>query len=277
MAQLSPPGTLLEVARGDDLPVGVNLRWRLEALIASGRLPANERLPGIRELAAGAGINVNTARSIYRQLEDEGLAVSRHGLGTFVAPHPPVAPALEDFAAHVAAEAIALGIDPRELARALYVGSSPDDPFSERLDAELFATPRTQEEARSARAALRGQIARLEAQLAAYPETEAGEAATWASAVPRVATIDELERIRDDLLGQVRRAQASAEKRSKRHESARRWQEDALANPSAHRWESVSSEDLGEPGCGTVAVRPRWGPVGALMDWWRVKISSGCP
>jgi hypothetical protein len=39
----------------------------------------------------------------------------------------------------------------------------------------------------------------------------------------------------------------------------------------------VSNEDLGEPGCGGVAVRPKWGPVGALTDWWRVKISSGCP
>ena len=27
-----------------------------------------------------------------------------------------------------------------------------------------------------------------------------------------------------------------------------------------------------------LAGTPRpWGPVGALMNWWRVKISSGCP
>jgi hypothetical protein len=24
-------------------------------------------------------------------------------------------------------------------------------------------------------------------------------------------------------------------------------------------------------------VRPRWGVLGMLMNWWRVVISSGCP
>jgi hypothetical protein len=38
----------------------------------------------------------------------------------------------------------------------------------------------------------------------------------------------------------------------------------------------VSSEDIGEPGA-TLAVRPRWGLLGMLLSWWRVRISSGCP
>ena len=92
-----------------------------------------------------------------------------------------------------------------------------------------------------------------------------------------MAPLAELEAVRDELLDRLTRAQAAAQKRSDRHETARSWREDALASPSSHRWESVSTEDLGESGCGTVAVRPKWGPVGALMDWWRVKISSGCP
>jgi DNA-binding transcriptional regulator YhcF (GntR family) len=266
------PSSVPELVRGDDLPVGANLFWRLQALIRSGHLPANQRLPGIREFAAGAGVNVNTARAIYRRLEDDGLAVSRQGLGTFVSPHAPVSPALEELAARVAAEATALGIEPRELARALYAGSSAAG-----LEEGLATAPRTDEEERSARDALRGQIARLEAQLAAYPETRSAEGATRVHAVPRIATLDELEAVRDDLLGQLKRAQAAAEERGERQGAARRWREEALADPSSHRWESVSNEDLGEPGCGGVAVRPRWGPVGALIDWWRVKISSGCP
>jgi DNA-binding transcriptional regulator YhcF (GntR family) len=261
-----------ELVRGDDLPVGANLFWRLQALIRSGHLPANQQLPGIREFAAGAGVNVNTARAIYRRLEDDGLAVSRQGLGTFVSPHAPVSPALEELAARVAAEAAALGIEQRELARALYAGSSAAG-----LEEGLATGPRTDEEERSARNALRGQIARLEAQLAAYPESRSAKGATREHAVPRIATIDELEAVRDDLLGQLKRAQAAAEERGERQGAARRWREGALADPSSHRWESVSNEDLGEPGCGGVAVRPRWGPVGALTDWWRVKISSGCP
>ena len=88
----------------------------------------------MREFATGAGVNVNTARGVYSRLEEQGLTVSRQGLGTFVSPYVPVAPTLEQFAAEVAAEAIAQGIDPRELARALYAGSSPGRAFGEELD-----------------------------------------------------------------------------------------------------------------------------------------------
>jgi hypothetical protein len=49
------------------------------------------------------------------------------------------------------------------------------------------------------------------------------------------------------------------------------------ADPASHKWDTVKSEDLGEPGCGKWEVQPKWGPIGALMNWWRVKVSSGCP
>jgi DNA-binding transcriptional regulator YhcF (GntR family) len=278
MAQQGERPLLSDPTRTDDLPVGTNLAWRLQVLIHSGRLAPKDRLPGVREFAAGAHVNVNTARSVYRRLEDQGLAVSQQGLGTFVAPFVAVAPSLEEFAAQVAADAIAQGIDPRELARALYAGSSPQDPFSGPLEERLVDTPRTQEEERSARAALRGQIARLEAKLAPYPEARGSSKAGAPSAPqPRVAGIDELEAIRDDLIARFKKAQAEATRREQREGAARRWREEALTEPSAHRWEYATREDLGEPGCGRLEVRPAWGPVGALMDWWRVKMSSGCP
>jgi DNA-binding transcriptional regulator YhcF (GntR family) len=278
MAQSSRSREMVELVRSDDLPVGVNLSWRLRVLINSGRLAPRDRLPGVREFAAGAGVNVNTARSVYRRLENQGLAVSQQGLGTFVAPHVTIAPSLEQLAAQVAAEAIAQGIDPRELARALYAGSSPRDPFGEPPVPETGSTPRTEEEKRSARAALRGQIARLEARLAAYPDAATPRATGGVSAAqPRLASIDELEVTRDDLVARLKRAQADASRKDERQGAARQWREDAIADPSAHRWEYATREDLGEPGCGRIEVRPTWGPVGALMDWWRVKMSSGCP
>jgi DNA-binding transcriptional regulator YhcF (GntR family) len=276
MAQSPDTETLPDLARDDDLPIGVSLAWRLQVLIQSGRLPATERLPGVRELAAGAGVNVNTARVVYRRLENDGLAVSRQGLGTFVAPYVAVAPTLEQFAAQVAAEAIAQGIDPRELARALYSGSSPRDPFAE--PGEEDRAPGEPEETRDARASLRGQIARLEASLAPYPEAAASaEAASGLDPHPRLPGLGELEAIRDDLVARLKSARAEAERRGERVSMAREWLEDATSDPAGHRWETASSEDLGEPGCGRVEVRPAWGPVGALMDWWRIKMSSGCP
>jgi hypothetical protein len=49
------------------------------------------------------------------------------------------------------------------------------------------------------------------------------------------------------------------------------------ADPAGHRWEIVTTEDTGDPGCRNWRVVPRFGPLGAIMGWWRVKVSSGCP
>src|SRR5215467_8724297 len=56
-----------------ELPVGVQLSWRLRALIATGRLAAGERLPSFRRLAEWGGVNVNTVRAVYAGLEEAGL------------------------------------------------------------------------------------------------------------------------------------------------------------------------------------------------------------
>ena len=50
-----------------------------------------------------------------------------------------------------------------------------------------------------------------------------------------------------------------------------------LAKPAEHKWLRISRADVGEPGCGHWHSRPRLGPLGMLMGWWRVKVSSGCP
>ena len=52
---------------------------------------------------------------------------------------------------------------------------------------------------------------------------------------------------------------------------------DVLADPPAYKWVRVANEDIGEPGCKHWHVRPRFGLLGMLMNWWRVRISSGCP
>jgi DNA-binding transcriptional regulator YhcF (GntR family) len=279
MAQHEGGGRVAELTRSDDLPIGVNLSWRMQVLIQTGRLPAKEQLPGVREFAAGAAVNVNTARSVYRRLENQGLAVSRQGLGTFVAPYVSVAPTLEQFAAQVAEDAVSQGIDPRELARALYSGSSAGDPLAPGLEEGGSSGALPAEEKQLARATLRGQIARLEASLAPYPGR--GEAAaTPESPVgprPHLADLDELEQIRDELVGRLKAAQAEAERTGERENVARQRLENAVADPSAHRWETGSNAEMGDPGCARWEVRPAWGPVGALMNWWRVKISSGCP
>jgi hypothetical protein len=238
----------------------------------------------VRELAASTGVNVNTARALYRRLESEGLVVSQHGMGTFVAANASVSPALEQVAAEAAQTARELGIEPRELARTIYSGSQPESldvaevgPLDPAVDSP------TEQDARAARRTLRGQIAKLEAELAAYPEDAARagieEAAPEPLAGPtaRIAGIGELEAVRDQLLERLRRVRAEAERRSRREGKARRRLDSMLEDPVAHKGEAVSNSDMGERGCSEYRVQPAWGPVGALMNWWRVKVSSGCP
>jgi hypothetical protein len=50
-----------------------------------------------------------------------------------------------------------------------------------------------------------------------------------------------------------------------------------LADPAAYKWARISRDDIGVSGCGHWHSRPRLGPLGMLMGWWRVKVSSGCP
>jgi DNA-binding transcriptional regulator YhcF (GntR family) len=280
----APAGLAPDLARADDLPLGAQLAWRLRVLIASGQLAAGDRLPGVRELASGTGVNVNTARAVYGRLIEEGLIASRHGLGTFVAEDAPHSPDLERLAADAVDSARENGVDPRDLARAIYSAGSASDVLEGEL-AELPGAPETEvpeleTDERAGRQELRRQIARLEAQLASYPgdSRKPGEP-THPLLRPKghVPDMAELEQIRDDLIERLNRARAAAERRGDRQRRARARLEGMSADPAAHKWETVASEDLGEPGCGTWEVQPKWGPVGALMNWWRLKVSSGCP
>jgi DNA-binding transcriptional regulator YhcF (GntR family) len=278
------PGLAPDLARADDLPLGAQLAWRLRVLIASGQLEPGDRLPGVRELASGTGVNVNTARTVYRRLEDDGLIASRHGLGTFVAEDAPRSPDLERLAAEAVEDARENGVDPRDLARAIYAAGGGSGELGvdleERVGAPETEDPDVATDERVGRQELRRQIARLEAQLASYPadSRKPGEP-THPLLRPKghVPDMAELERIRDDLIERLNRARGAAERRGDHQRRARARLEEMAADPAAHKWETVTSEDLGEPGCGTWEVQPKWGPVGALMNWWRVKVSSGCP
>jgi DNA-binding transcriptional regulator YhcF (GntR family) len=289
MAQYSEPtpapaGLAPDLARADDLPVGAQLAWRLRVLIASGQLAPGDRLPGVRELATGTGVNVNTARAVYRRLMDDGLIASRHGLGTFVAEDAPRSPDLERLAAEAVEDARDNGVDPRDLARAIYAASGGTEELGVVLDDRAGApeteVPDVATDERLGRRELRRQIARLEAQLASYPadSRKPGEP-THPLLRPKghVPDMAELEAIRDDLIERLNRAREVAARRGDRQRRARTRLEEMAADPAAHKWETIASEDLGEPGCGTWEVHPKWGPVGALMNWWRVKVSSGCP
>ena len=74
-----------DLRRKGGLPIYLQVKRRIEALIASGEWKRGQRLPTERALAAQLGVSRNTVSLAYRQLEAEGLITSRQGRGTFVA------------------------------------------------------------------------------------------------------------------------------------------------------------------------------------------------
>jgi GntR family transcriptional regulator len=244
------------IDHSDELPVGLQLSWRLRALISTGQLAAGERLPSFRQLAAWAGVNLNTVRAVYEGLEREGLVVSRQGQGTFVAAGVDPAPELERIAADALQRARDAGLGPRELAIvAMTCATLPAEeggapPALPDLDEESEAIEVRQE--------LRRQIGRLEAELAAYArDLRPGELPT---APPRaeahVAGVSELERTRDTLIAQLSEARGAAERRAQRKVQERAQRERAREH---------ETEDRGGP------ERSAGGPLGRAMSWWRAK------
>jgi hypothetical protein len=135
---------------------------------------------------------------------------------------------------------------------------------------------------RQARLQLRRQIARLEAELAsrfadAFGHTEVPHRIDAVAAAPRALDLGELEAVRDQLADRVAEADQALAERQRFENENRELVEKMLAAPQDFKWVRVSREDLGLHGCGHWHSKPRLGPIGMLMGWWRVKVSSGCP
>jgi DNA-binding LacI/PurR family transcriptional regulator len=76
----------LTIHSDSDIPLAQQLSRQLLWLIADGELPAGTRLPPVRNVAARLGINLHTVRAAYRMLQEDGLVITRQGLGTHVLP-----------------------------------------------------------------------------------------------------------------------------------------------------------------------------------------------
>jgi DNA-binding transcriptional MocR family regulator len=66
------------------VPLYVQLRDQLRALVHSGDLRHGDRIPASRELAAMLGVHRTTVANAYAELESEGLIQGHVGRGTFV-------------------------------------------------------------------------------------------------------------------------------------------------------------------------------------------------
>jgi DNA-binding transcriptional regulator YhcF (GntR family) len=200
-----PAGLDIAVDRAAEIPIGVQLAWALRTRIRDGQFKPRERLPGLREVAEATGVNINTVRAVYQRLEQEGLIDSQQGSGTFVAATPQRPSAVASIAADAAREAHEIGVDPRDVAAALYI--SPERP------------PRRADDAAERRRLLREQIAALERTLSELEAKHPGVAPASTSAPkgeqahrgigPTLLSVDELEHVRTLLVRRLSLVQAA--------------------------------------------------------------------
>lgn len=180
-----------EIDRDADVPIGVQFAWALRAAIDSGRLRAGERLPPARDIAAAAGVNVNTLRSVLARLERDGYVVARHGSGTFVADDPPRQPQVARALADAQRLAASSGVALRELSSALYVATEEAEPDPE---------TRRRRELRQDIAALERMLSELRRR---HPDVDLSSVPLPGSRGPRIQSADELEDLRRALVQQI--------------------------------------------------------------------------
>ena len=96
---------------------------------------------------------------------------------------------------------------------------------------------------------------------------------------PRVLGVAELERVRDALAVEAaRRLRPSWAGAARPRRRNRGLLEAMVAEPRALPvGAAVRARTSASRGCRHWHSRPRWGILGMLMGWWRVKLSSGCP
>jgi GntR family transcriptional regulator len=105
-------------------PMYLQIMDQIKQKVAVGDWAAGEEIPSIRQLAVSLQVSVITVKRAYLELEREGVIVTQHGKGSFVAPDPALSPRLyeEELAQHLdrAAElGTSLGMTEKEIVHRL--------------------------------------------------------------------------------------------------------------------------------------------------------------
>lgn len=69
----------------DRRPLYQQIADGIRTLIASGQLSEGQALPPVRQVAGDLGVNLNTIAVAYRELQDDGLIILKHGSRATVA------------------------------------------------------------------------------------------------------------------------------------------------------------------------------------------------
>lgn len=81
--------SLFEISARDGVPLYLQLVQQVRYQVAAGRLNPGDQLPSVRKLSEQLVVNPNTVVRAYRELESEGVLVTRQGAGVYVAENAP--------------------------------------------------------------------------------------------------------------------------------------------------------------------------------------------
>jgi GntR family transcriptional regulator len=110
----------LLLSQTDKRPMYLQIMEQIKQRIGVGDWAEGQPIPSIRQLAVDLQVSVITVKRAYYELEREGIIVTRHGKGSFVATTPGLGARLREQelqqhlvqAARIAAQ---LGMPPEEL------------------------------------------------------------------------------------------------------------------------------------------------------------------
>jgi DNA-binding transcriptional regulator YhcF (GntR family) len=86
---------IISVDPASPVPPYEQLRASISRLVGAGELGAGAKLPTVRQLASDLGLAPGTVARAYRELEGEGIIVTRGRHGTHVGQAPPPPPSAE--------------------------------------------------------------------------------------------------------------------------------------------------------------------------------------
>lgn len=113
------------INKNEKTPLYLQLKDLVRYHISTGALQSKQRLPTVHGLAKDIGVNFETVRKAYKELEREGLVSTERGVGTFVSssatPGPSTAPnrnpraELVDFVGRSATQLLRIGLNLEEI------------------------------------------------------------------------------------------------------------------------------------------------------------------
>src|ERR1700761_8966265 len=86
----------LYISQSDARPMYLQIMEQIKQRVAVGDWPRGQEIPSIRQLAVELRVSVITIKRAYLELEREGVIVTQHGKGSFVARDPGLAARLYD-------------------------------------------------------------------------------------------------------------------------------------------------------------------------------------